>query len=66
MEKVAGLLRALSHNDFRGCFKGLKALQSIVEFLIEITANTITSNNNFTDKILFKNQSHYLSATLHT
>jgi len=22
MEKVAELLKALSHNDFRGCFKG--------------------------------------------
>ena len=64
-EKVAELLKALSHNDFRGCFKGLKALHSILEFLMESTVHTLTCNNNFTDKVLFKNQSHYLSATLH-
>ena len=66
MEKVAELLKALSHNDFRGCFKGWKVQQSILEFLMEITANTITCNSNFTDKILFKDQSHYLPVTLHT
>jgi hypothetical protein len=64
--KVAELLKALSHNDFRGCFKSLKALQSNLEFLMEITVYTITCNNNFTDKILLKNQSHYLSVTPHT
>jgi len=39
--------RTLSHNDCRGCCKGLKALQSILELLMEITVNTITCNNNY-------------------
>jgi hypothetical protein len=60
------LLKALSRNDFRECFKGWKALQSIVQLPMETAVNTITCNNTFTDKILFKNQSQYLSVTLHT
>ena len=62
-EEVAELLKALSHNDFRECFKGWKSLQNIVQLLMETAVNTIKCNNNFFDKILFMNQSYYQSCS---